>query len=138
MNGRTILAVVIAAIVYFGIGAVWYGQLSAPWLAGIGKTLTQLQAENPGGTPYLVGFAAILVECVVLAMLVRRTGCTGWLNGAKLGAVLAVGIVGAQLALNYAFEARSVTLWLINAGYALVGLAIAGAIIGAMSSPKPA
>ena len=52
-------------------------------------------------------------------------------NGALTGATVAFGIVGAMLALNYGFEARGITLWLINAGYAFVGLVIAGAIIGA-------
>ncbi|MEO8485309.1 MAG: DUF1761 domain-containing protein [Betaproteobacteria bacterium] len=136
MNGKRILVVVVAAIIYFSIGAGWYSTFATPWLAGIGKTMADLQAMNSGSLPYVVGFVAVLVECALLAMLVARTGCTGWLNGAKLGAVLAIGIVGAQLALNYAFEARSVTLWLINAGYALVGLVVAGAIIGAVTPPK--
>ncbi len=51
-------------------------------------------------------------------------------NGALTGATVAFGLVGGMLALNYGFEARGVTLWLINAGYALVGLVLAGAIIG--------
>jgi hypothetical protein len=138
MNARRILAVVVAAAVYFGLGALWYGQLSAAWLAGIGKTMTQLQAENPGSLPYAVAFLAVFLECAVVALILSRQGGTGWRDGAKLGAVLALAFVGAQLALNYAFEARSVTLWLINTGYALVGLTVAGAIIGAMTPARAA
>lgn len=133
MNGRRILAVVIAASVYFGLGALWYGQLANVWLAGIGKTMAQLQAEVPGNLPYAVAFLAVFLECAVLALLLARLGGAGWLDGAKLGIVLALGLVGAQLALNYAFEGRSVTLWLINTGYAVVGLTVAGAILGAMT-----
>ena len=33
MSGIRILAIVVAAIVYFFIGAIWYGQFSVPWLA---------------------------------------------------------------------------------------------------------
>jgi hypothetical protein len=47
-----------------------------------------------------------------------------------LGAVIAAGFVAANLALNYGFESRPLTLWLINGVYAIVGLALAGAIIG--------
>lgn len=136
MNGRRILAVVVAAVVYFGIGALWYGQFSNAWLAGIGKTMAQLQAENPGNLPYAVAFLAVFLECAVLALLLGRSGGGGWLDGAKLGIVLALAFVGAQLALNYAFEGRGVTLWLINTGYAVVGLTVAGAIIGAMTPPR--
>ena len=136
MTGIRILASVVAAVVYFFIGAIWYGQFSVAWLAGIGKTLAELEAENPGARPYVVGFASVLVACATLGWLIARTGATGWAGGAKLGVVLAVGIVGAQLALNYGFESRSVSLWLINTGYPVVGLGIAGAIIGAWSRPR--
>ncbi|HET9339149.1 MAG TPA: DUF1761 domain-containing protein [Casimicrobiaceae bacterium] len=132
MIGRRILAVVVAAGVYFVIGAMWYGHFSEAWLAGIGKTLAELQSANPGPLPYVVAFLGVLLECAVLAYLLARVGDDGWLDGARLGAMLALGLIGAQLALNYAFEARSATLWLINAGYALLGLVVAGAIIGAV------
>jgi len=32
--------------------------------------------------------------------------------------------------MNYGFEARPLSLWLINAGYMVVGMTIMGAIIG--------
>ena len=51
-------------------------------------------------------------------------------GGMGLGATIALGFVAANLALNYGFERRSITLWVINAVYAVVGLGIAGAIIG--------
>lgn len=126
------LAVIVAAIVFFGIGAVWYNVLSKPWLDGIGKSVEQLTKDG-GGTPmaFAVGFAAILVMCYTLAWIVHRGMQPSAGNGALTGATVAFGIVGAMLALNYGFEARGLTLWLINAGYAFVGLVVAGAIIGA-------
>ena len=136
MSGIRILAIVVAAVVYFFIGAIWYGQFSVAWLAGIGRTMAELEAENPGARPYVVGFGSVLVACATLGWLIARTGTSGWAGGAKLGAVVALGLVGAQLALNYGFESRSASLWLINTGYAVVGLAIAGGIIGAWSKPR--
>ena len=35
-------AVVVAAVVFFMLGAGWYTVLSNAWLAGIGKTMEQL------------------------------------------------------------------------------------------------
>jgi len=136
MSGRTHVAVVIAAIVYFMIGSVWYTVLSGAWLEGIGKTKDQLQSE--AGTtplPYIVGFVAILVLCYALAWLMARTGAAGAAAGAKLGITVALLVVGAAIALNYGFESRPVSLWLINVGYAAVGLTVAGAIIGRMKRP---
>ena len=114
------------------IGAGWYTAFSAPWLNGIGKTVEQLTKDG-GGTPMAMatGFVAILVMCYTLAWIVDRGLQPTAGNGALTGATVAFGIVGAMLALNYGFEARGITLWLINAGYAFVGLVVAGAIIGA-------
>lgn len=132
MKGTNHLAVIVAAAVFFCIGAVWYTVFSEPWLNGIGKTVEQL-ARDGGGKPlaFAVGFLAILVMCYTLAWIVHKGMQPSAGNGALTGATVAFGIVGAMLALNYGFEARGLTLWLINAGYAFVGLVIAGAIIGA-------
>jgi len=126
------VAVLVAAVVFFALGAVWYTVLQSPWLAGIGKTVDQLTKENGGSPlPFVIGFLAVLVMCYTLGWIVQRGMQPTAGNGALTGATVAFGIVGATLALNYGFEARGFTLWLINAGYVFVGLVIAGAIIGA-------
>lgn len=125
------VAVWIASIVFFVLGAIWYSLMAGPWMAAIGKTMEQITREQGGSPlPYAVGFVAILVMCYTLAWLMRRVEATTLAAGLRLGAIVAVGFIAATLALNYGFEARSVTLWLINSAYVVVGLAIAGAIIG--------
>lgn len=131
MSGARHLAVWIASIVFFVLGAVWYGLVGAAWVAAIGKTMDQIAREQGGSPlPYLVGFVAILVMCYTLAWLMQRLGAATLAGGLRLGATIAGGFIAATLALNYGFEARSVTLWLINSAYVVVGLALAGAIIG--------
>ena len=125
-------AVIVAAVVFFAIGAAWYTALRDPWLAGIGKTLEQISREQGGSPlPFVIGFLAVLVMCYTLAWILHKFMTPSAGSGALTGAVVAFGIVGAALALNYGFEARGVTLWLINAGYVMIGLVISGAIIGA-------
>ena len=125
------LAVWIAAIVFFVLGAIWYSALGAQWLAAIGKTMEQM-ATAPGNSPlpYVIGFTAILVMCYTLAWLIQRLHAATFAGGMTLGAAIGVGFIAANLALNYGFEWRGINLWLINAVYATVGLGIAGAIIG--------
>ena len=132
MKSTNHAAVVVAAIVFFALGAVWYTVLAAaPWAAGIGKTMEQLKMESGGSfMPMVTGFIAILVMCYALNSLLTRLGDTTTASGAKVGAFVALGFVAASLALHYGFELRSVSLWTINSGYVLVGLTIAGAIIG--------
>jgi len=125
------LAVWIAAIVFFVLGAIWYSVLSAQWLAAIGKPMDQMAREQGGSPlPYVVGFVAILVMCYTLAWLIERLAQTTFAGGMALGATLGFGLIAANLALNYGFESRGTMLWIINTVYAVVGLAVAGAIIG--------
>lgn len=129
------LAVIIAAIVFFALGAGWYTLLSEQWLAGIGKTVADIERDTGGSAmSYAIGFVAILVMCYSLALALTRLDLHTMSAGIATGATVGVGFVAAMLALNYAFEGRPVDLWLINAGYAIVGLAVAGAIIGRFSS----
>ena len=131
MSGARHVAIWIASIVFFVLGAIWYSVMAAPWMAAIGKTMDELTREQGASPlPYIVGFAAILVMCYTLAWLMHRLQAATLAAGLRLGAIIAIGFIAATLALNYGFEARSVTLWLINSVYVTVGLALAGAIIG--------
>jgi hypothetical protein len=131
VSGARHVAVWIASIVFFVLGAIWYSVMAVPWMAAIGKTMEQLGREQGASPlPYVVGFIAILVMCYTLAWLMHRLQAATLVAGLRLGAIVAIGFIAATLALNYGFEARSVTLWLINSAYVIVGLALAGAIIG--------
>ena len=131
MKGTNHFAVIVAAVVFFMLGAGWYTVLSSAWLAGIGKTMEQMTKDGGGSPmPYVIGFLAVLVMCYTLNSLLNRLGDTTAASGAKVGAFVALGFVAANIALNYGFELRGVMLWAINSGYVLVGLVIAGAIIG--------
>ena len=131
MSAGRHLAVWIASIVFFVLGAIWYSVMATAWVAAIGKSMEQLTREHGASPlPYVVGFVAILVMCYTLAWLMHRVHATTLIDGLRLGAIVAIGFIAATLALNYGFEARSVTLWLINSVYLVVGLALAGAIIG--------
>jgi hypothetical protein len=125
------VAIWIASIVFFVLGAIWYSVMATPWVAAIGKTMDELSREHAASPlPYVVAFVAILVMCYTLAWLMHRLQVATLFAGLRLGAIVAIGFITATLALNYGFEARSITLWLINSAYPVVGLALAGAIIG--------
>ena len=131
LSGARHLAVWIAAFVFFVLGAIWYSALSGQWLAAIGKTTQQMAADQGGSPlPFVIGFVAIVVMCYTLAWLIERLHVTTLAGGMGLGVLIALGFIAANLALNYGFEWRNMTLWVINVVYATVGLAVTGAIIG--------
>jgi hypothetical protein len=131
MNAINHVAVWVAGIVQFLLGAGWYTLLGQAWMAGIGKTEAQLTAEHGHSPlPYIIALGAALVVAYAIAWLLPRIGTPSAGSGAKAGATLALALIGSTLAMNYGFEARPLSLWLINAGYMAVGMTIMGAIIG--------
>ena len=131
MNAMNHVAVWVAGIVQFLLGAAWYTLLGQAWMAGIGKTREQLTAEiGHSPLPYAIALGAALVIAYTLAWLLPKVGSQSAGSGAKTGAALALALIGSTLATNYGFEARPVSLWLINAGYAVVGMTLMGAIVG--------
>lgn len=119
------LATIVAAVAHWIWGALWYGVLGASWAAAVGKHAAQ---SDP--MPYIISFVALLVAAYVIADLFRRIGINTLAGGAKTGALIGVAIVGAYLALFYGYQARPLALWLIDGGYAVIGVALMGAIIG--------
>jgi hypothetical protein len=126
-----IWAVLVAAVVYWMLGAAWFTILSNPWLASIGKTMDQLKQEgvNPG-VAYGVAFVCNLIIAYVLGWVVIRTGEQTVMRGIVLGALLWVGFVGTTIGTAHIFEARSLEGFVLTAGYPLVGMLLMGAIVG--------
>jgi hypothetical protein len=126
------LAVVIAGIVQFVFGAIWYTLFSQPWMTAVGKTQEQLKADNAGSPlPYIIAIVTAIIMAYTIAWLLPKLSAQSAAGGARVGVTLALTLIATTLALNYGFEGRSLTLWLINAGYITAGMAIMGAIVGA-------
>ena len=133
------VAVIVAAIAHFVLGAIWFTAFMQPWLSGIGKSMEQLKAEAGNATlAYVIAFLCNVVMARVLAQVIIATGESSAFHGMKVAMFLWAGFVATTFMTEYAFEARHVSLWAINAGYPLVGLLIMGAIIGAWKAKLPA
>ena len=71
----------------------------------------------------------MFAQCLALAILAGRIEniTDTWMSCAKLGAL--TGFCAAAVGVNYLYEKKPCSLFLINAGYAIVGNIIAGIII---------
>ncbi len=124
-------AVLVAAIVNFLLGAVWYSLLfGKQWLAIINKSEAELE-EMKKGAPraYVLSIIAALVMSFVLAHMVDYAQATNVVDGVLSGFWLWLGFVATTNLAAVLFEARPVGLYLINTGYYLVSLLIMGAIL---------
>jgi hypothetical protein len=124
------LAVLVTAVVGFGIGALWYAFFSRSWLAAIGKTEAEVRKGN-AAIAYSGAFAASLMTAYALALLIGLAQAQTFVHGALLGLWVWVGFVAATNLPTYLFSRWPRELFFINNGYHFVTLLIMGAILGA-------
>jgi len=126
------LAVVVSAIVYWLLGAVWFGVLfTKSWMGLEGFTAAQAKNMPHPVAPYVISFLLNLLIAFVLAQFCAWRNATTAARGASLGVLLWIGIVGPITYTTHMYELRPGNLFLINEGYVLVGLLVMGAILGA-------
>ncbi|MDA0769315.1 MAG: DUF1761 domain-containing protein [Chloroflexi bacterium] len=124
------LAVIVAVILNMVGGAAWYGILAKPWMAEVGLTREAIEANRPAMyRDYAIAILASIVIALTLATFVEVTGATG-IEGLTLGLVAGIGFVATTLGSISAFEKRSLKLYLMNAGYPVLMIAIIGALLG--------
>jgi hypothetical protein len=123
-------AVVVSAIVYWLLGALWYGLLfNKPWMALEHMTDAQAKSMNPV-LPYIITFVLNLLIAFVLAQICGWRNANTAARGAAVGIFLWIGIVGPIVFTTYMYEMRSMHLFAINEFFSLVGLCLMGAIVG--------
>lgn len=124
------LAIVVATVVGFFVGGLWYSPLmfAKAWMEGFGITEEQTKKANMPRT-FAFGLLAAFVIAATLAMFIGRRADLhyGLFYGAHVGFLMVAPAIG----IHYLFEQRSIKLWLINAGYVGVMFTIMGAILGA-------
>ena len=119
---------VLAVIVYFGIGSVWYSPVMfmKQWQAEIKKKTGEM---SMAATAMISTLIAMVVLVLVEAYLVHATGTHGLWRGAYLGAKIWVGFVATTALVNHVFQGSSKRLYAIDQGYHFVGIVLAGAIL---------
>ena len=129
------LAVVVGAIAYFAIGALWYSPVvfGDMWMAAGGLTQEQT-GEGPRVAIYAVPLIGSLLSAIALGMLAESTGTDTLGEGLVLGVVAAVSFAFAISLVTATFEStkpKPMVWGAVNAGYHIVGILVAAAIIGA-------
>jgi hypothetical protein len=124
------LAVAAAAASSFVLGGIWYSALFAKaWQSAAGLSDAQVKSGNPalifGGS-----FVLALIASASFAIFLgpEIDAATGALYGATAGLCW----VAASFGINYLFERKSLTLFLINGGYHTLQFTLIGAVLGAL------
>ena len=126
------MSVVVATIVGFGLGALWYSQkaFAKPWLEDLGVPREQLMktsmAQSMG-----IGFVVTLLAAIGLAWLIRLTGAKSLVGGTKVGLLCAFAFVVTSYIGDAQFAQTKNRFVAITAGYRAAMITVMGAILGA-------
>ena len=129
MQDVSLVAVLVAALSGFALGAVWYGPLFGPrWMRLVGMTPQTLQQ----------GFSPLKAYGLTFVLSLIAAGLMGWgiapdpgiEEGLGFGLLIGAGWVAASLITNDLFERRPLALTLINGGYHVVRFTIMGLVFG--------
>ncbi len=125
------LAILVAAIAYFMLGAIWYSKalFGSKWAALVGLNMNDPD-KSKGMAKMMVGtFVLILVTCIGIAFFVNRIDLTVLMSGIKLGLITGICFATTAVSISFIYESRPTGLYFIDCGYHLVGHIIAAIII---------
>ncbi len=126
-----IINVIIATVVAFAAGAVWYMKLAEPWMeaAGIAK---DADGNPQGGMDPKVMVLTFVMQLVVAGMM-RHVFELGGVDTVGKGIMSGLGIglffIAPWIALNNANAMRPMKLTLIDGGYATVACTLMGFVL---------
>lgn len=125
-------AIIVAAVVYMALGAIWYSPalFANAWLKGIGKTKEQIKANfSPLSLIWALVLSFLAAYGIARICVWAQLG-TVW-DGIVVGLLASVCFVLATMGVNDLFEQRPRELTLINVLYHIVGFIVIGVIVGA-------
>jgi len=130
------LAVFVAAVAGWLVGAVWYGVLSKPWVAAQGKTMEGFKQQQAGKRlaflPFVLVFISNLIMAMMLYGIMKHVGPFTIRAGLISGALIWFGFLLTTMTVNNAFAGRKATLTAIDSVAWLGALLIIGAVVGGM------
>jgi hypothetical protein len=125
------LAVIVATVVYFALGAVWYAPplFGNAWMKAAGTVIQE--GQRPGPAIYFTPLLAYFVAVIATAMLAEATGSDTFAEGIVLGLVVGVGyaVVGTAVEATFGNRPQNGVWFLITGSYNLIGLIISAVIV---------
>jgi Protein of unknown function (DUF1761) len=127
------LAILVAALAYFAIGAAWYAPpvFGKVWMAAGGMSMPE-EGTRPSPAIYLTPLLGSVLSAVALGMLAEASATDTLEEGIVLGLVVAIGFAVSIAFVTAQFESQKPKpmVWgAVNAGYHVVGTLLAAIII---------
>jgi len=117
------LALLVAALVYFMLGAVWYSKIlfGPKWMSLVGINMNDGDKGKSLGAMMFASFTLIVISCIAIALLVNRMDLYVLSSGLSLGALTGICFATTAVAISFIYESRPIGLYFIDCGYHVVG-----------------
>ncbi len=126
-----VIAVIVAAICGWILGAVWYGVLSKPWMEASGIRCDENGKPEGGQSPamFVVSFLLILIVAGMMRHVFELSAINTLGKGLISGLGIGLFFITPWIALNNMYGMRPLKLTLIDAGYAVLSCATIGLVL---------
>lgn len=125
------LAVLVAAIAYFILGALWYSKalFGTKWASLVGLDINDPD-KGKGMAQMMIGtFVLILFTSIGLALLINKVDLNLLVSGIKLGLITGICFATTAVTISFIYESRPAALYFIDCGYHLAGHIIAAIVL---------
>lgn len=127
------LATLVATLGAFMLGALWHSKLlfSDSWVKEHALTPDHATGANMGlifGLTFLQFFVGALIFEILIQNHFPEIGI---FHGILLGLFIGLGWIGTAFGVSYLYLRKSLKIWMIDAGYYVVGYMIMGLVLAA-------
>lgn len=124
------LAVLVAGLAYFFLGALWYSALfGKKWQSYNSALMSDPNAKKGSAGIMIISFILMLISALGLSLIITRLNLSGWQVGLKLGILTGVFFGATAISISYVYEKKPFGLHFINGLYTVLGNIIAAIII---------
>jgi hypothetical protein len=126
------LAVLVAIVLQFALGFLWYGPLFGDvWMEMVGLDMEYVEANPPGAEIWIANVISAALAMFVLAWLFVRLQVKSLLRGIWIAFVIGFSFVLMSQMISGFYAEDPYWLAWINGGNTTVGLMLGGAVLGA-------
>ncbi|MFL5808513.1 MAG: DUF1761 domain-containing protein [Flavisolibacter sp.] len=124
------LHILVAAIAYFALGAVWYSALFGKrWVSYQKIDMNAPDAKSGTGGIMFGSFIWMFITTIGLAIIVDRLNLNNAMSGVKWGLLTGVCFSSAAISISYLYVKKPAGLHLIDCLYHVIGQVIACVIL---------
>lgn len=124
------LSVIVATLVYFILGALWYSNalFAQTWMRL--RNISKDDIDEPNPIIFLYSFILQFIAVISLALFMQAMQVDSAANGALVGFGAGAGFVFTLAGTTGIFTENPLKLHLLDNGYHVVGLILAGLVLG--------